>query len=219
MREAADKVVAGLDKVSEEIFGDMQEEKEAARAMLADAIGLYANDAQLFVSLENRTPSEASKALHGHEREEFAKILEILGRLRLAREFSEKDTVESLKKEMILESSVKQNRERDVLETLTSDIAKQASSEQFKTTFESTLTELMRRATRATDEKETEKVVKQLRTYGTMHDALYPKSKAPVEDLVPIKQTVKEEPLREPKDVEKTPPKPRRGRTATRRMT
>ena len=208
LREMADKVAAGLDVVSGEIFGDLHEEKKALRSMLAQALSIY--------SSERRLDSDEASAILREEREEFAKILEILGRLRLARESSE---IESMKTHMEEKKDKRPKAEtfaKEVLEGLSVDLADAAQEEKWKQVFEGTLYDILNEYNAEMDEVKASKMLSQLKAYSQMYSMLYgpkPDEVADVGDLVTIvpalsEKEITERRLREDLSVEEKPKAP-----------
>lgn len=208
MGAAATKVASGLDTISEEIFGDMESEKGAMRSLLSEAMSAYASDSTLV--------GERLKTLTKSERGEFAKLLEILGRLRLAREALERDTADAVFKDKTLRKSISKGRERDVLEALAKDFATGADREKYKKLFRDAQKELQEKTIEATTEEEVSHLSEQVRAYGELERFLYgPKpTQAPeISELIqkapPISPTKL---LKEAERVVTGEPKPKRAR-------
>ncbi|MBU1173448.1 MAG: hypothetical protein KKD44_28090, partial [Proteobacteria bacterium] len=180
LRASADKVAAGLNDVSKEVFGDLEEEKGAMRTLLAESLSLYSKD--------NKIDSDTLSALVADEKHNFAKILEILGRLRIARESSEQQSIRDFRVDENIKKSAEARTERDVLDLMAKEFVSDADQEVMTESIKKSLDALFIHAKQAKTFDETKAVNDKIKAYKELY-ALFGKTPLMVagQDLASMK--------------------------------
>jgi len=148
LRVSADKVVAGLNDILGNVFGNLEDEKGAMRTLLVDSLKTYSRD--------TKASADTLEALTADEKQNFAKILEILGRLRLARESGETVSADDYRIESNIRDAAAQLKEDRIIDGMSALLSIGARDEKQRLSSESFLNKLLEEAQKTKDQDDVE---------------------------------------------------------------
>jgi len=148
LRVSADKVVAGLNDILGNVFGNLEDEKGAMRTLLVDSLKTYSRD--------TKASADTLEALTADEKQNFAKILEILGRLRLARESGETVSADDYRIESNIRDAAAQLKEDRIIDGMSALLSIGARDEKQRLSSESFLDKLLEEAQKTKDQDDVE---------------------------------------------------------------
>jgi hypothetical protein len=138
LKKMADKAVRGIDEVDKEIFGNLEDEKGALMSLLSQAFRLYAEGADD----ERGKEKEGFKAIVGADEKDYTKLLDILSRLRMAREASEYQTNMAYYKQKMARAPPTSIGRKDVFNEMVREAKDAVSNETWNTFFDMTQRQL-----------------------------------------------------------------------------